>query len=62
MGQKNLAVLTGQLYYWGRLKFYDLRAVLTNTLYSAFVFLEQLYSLINNWNEDIPCNLKKKTT
>ena len=40
MGQKNLAVLTGRLYYQGRLKFGDLRAVMTNTPYIAFAFLE----------------------
>ena len=50
MGPKNLAVLTGWPYYRGRLKFHDLRAVITNTLYSAFAFLEQLFSLINNQN------------
>ena len=53
MGPKNLAVLTGWPYYQGRLKFHDLRAVITNTLYSAFAFLEQLFSLINNQNVDI---------
>ena len=52
MGQKHLAVLTGWLYYQGRLKFCDLRAVVTNTLYIAFAFLEQLFSLINNLNVD----------
>ena len=50
MGQKNLAVLTGWPYYWGRLKFYDLRAGMTNTPYIAFAFLE--HSLINNRNVD----------
>ena len=29
MGQKNLALLTGWLYYQGRLKFHDLRAIMT---------------------------------
>ena len=29
MGQKNLAVLTEWLYYRGRLKFHDLRAIMT---------------------------------
>ena len=53
MGQKNLAVLTGWSYYRGRLKFHDLRALMTNTPYIAFTFLEQLFSLINNQNVDI---------
>ena len=26
---------------------------MTNTQYNAFAFLEQLFSLINKWNEDI---------
>ena len=52
MGQKHLAVLTGWLYYQGRLKFHDLRAIMTNTSYIAFAFLEQLFSLINNRNVD----------
>ena len=53
MGQKNLAVLTGWPYYRGRLKFHDLRAIMSNALYSKFAFLEQLFSLINNRNVDI---------
>ena len=54
MGPKNLAVLMGRPFHRGRLKFHDLRAVITNTLYIiAFVFLEQLFSLINNQNVDI---------
>ena len=53
MGPKNLAVLMGRPFHRGRLKFHDLRAVMTNTLYIAFVFLEQLFSLINNQNVDI---------
>ena len=52
MGQKHLAVLTGWLYYQGTLKFHDLRAIMTNTSYIAFAFLEQLFSLINNQNVD----------
>ena len=43
----------GRPFHQGRLKFHDLRAVMTNTLYIAFVFLEQLFSLINNQNEDM---------
>ena len=31
----------------------DLNAVMTNTPYIEFAFLEQLFSLINNRNEDI---------
>ena len=59
--QKNLAVLLGWPYYWGRLKFHELMAKMTNTLYSTFAFLEQLFSIINNWNVDIAySNLKKK--
>ena len=55
MAPKNLAVLMGRPFHRGRLKFHDLRAVMTNTLYIAFVFLEQqlLFSLINNQNVDI---------
>ena len=37
-------------------KFHDLSAVMTNALYSEFVFLEQLFSLINNRNIDIAYN------
>ena len=44
-------------YYRGRLKFHDLRAVMTNTPgmtpYIAFAFFEQLFSLTNNYNADI---------
>ena len=40
-------------------KFHDLRAVMTNTLYREFVFLEQLFSLINNRNVDIAYNNRK---
>ena len=47
MGKKNLAVLLGWLYYQGRLKFHDLRALMTNTSYIPGTFLEQLFSLIN---------------
>ena len=50
-----MAVLVGWPYYQDRLKFNDLRAVKTNTLYCAFAFLEQRLSLINNqkFNVDI---------
>ena len=60
MGQKNLAVLTGWPYYRGRLKFHDLRAIMSNTLYSKFAFLEQLFSLINNRNVDITYSNRRK--
>ena len=43
-------------------KFHDLRAVMTNTLYREFLFLEQqllLFSLINNRNVDIAYNNRK---
>ena len=33
---------------------------MTNTLYSTFAFLEQLFSIINNWNVDIVYNNYKK--
>ena len=46
MGQKNWP------YYRGRLKFHHLRALMTSTPYIAFAFLEQLFALINNRNED----------
>ena len=51
MGQNNLAVLTGWPYYWGRIKFHDLRAVMTNTLHIAFTVLFSL--IINNQNVDM---------
>ena len=60
MVQKNLAVLTWWPYYQGRLKFHELRAEMTNTRYSTFAFLEQLFSIINNWNVDIVYSIKKK--
>ena len=60
MGQKNLAVLTGWPYYRGRLKFHYLRAIMSNTLYSKFAFLEQLFSLINNRNVDISYSNRRK--
>ena len=47
MGKKNLDVLMGWLYYQGKLKFHDLRALMTNTPYIPVTFLEQLFSLIN---------------
>ena len=47
-------------YYRGRLKFHDLRAIMTNTPYSAFTFLEQLFSLINNRNVNIAYGNRKK--
>ena len=46
-----MALLTGWLYYWGRVKFHDLRAEMTNTPYIAFTLLEQvMFSWINNQN------------
>ena len=56
MSQKNLALLTGSTYYRGRLKFHDFRAIMTNTPYRAFAYLEQLFSLINNRNVDVVVN------
>ena len=53
MVQKNLAVLMWWPYYPGRLKFHELRSEMTNTRYSTFAVLEQLFSIINNWNVDI---------
>ena len=60
MVQKNLAVLTWWPYYQGRLKFHELRSEMTNTPYSTFAFLEQLFSIINNWNVDIVYSIKNK--
>ena len=57
MSQKHLAVLTGWPYYRGRLKFHDLRAVMTNTPYIAFTVL---FPLINNSNVDIAYSNSKK--
>ena len=37
-----MALLMGWLYYWGRVKFHDLRAEMTNTPYIAFTLLEQV--------------------
>ena len=54
-GQKNWP------YYRGRLKFHDLRAVMTNTQYNAFAFLEQLFLLINKWNVDIVYSEKNES-
>ena len=41
------------------------RAKMTNTLYGTFAFLEELFSIIKNWNVDIAysnnyCNYYKK--
>ena len=56
MGQKYfayLAILMGWPYYWGRLKFYDLRAVMPNTLYLVFTFtaffISRKYPNHNGW-------------
>ena len=43
------------------------RAEMTNTLYGTFAFLEELFSIIKNWNVDIAysnnyCNYYKKKT
>ena len=46
-------------YYRGRLKFHDLWVIMTNTPYSTFAYLEQLFSLINNRNVDIAYTRKK---
>ena len=57
MGQKNWP------YYRGWFKFHNLRAVMTNTPYIAFAFLEQLFSLRNNRNVVIAySNWKNKNT
>ena len=51
MGQKKLAVLlTEWPYYQGKLKFHDLRAVITNTPHIAFTVL---FTVANNENVDI---------
>ena len=53
----------GWPYYRGRIKFHELRAEMTNTPYSTFAFLEQLFSIINNRDVDIAYrNLKKIST
>ena len=49
-GPKRLARLMGWPYYQGRLKFHDLRAVMTNKPYIAFSIV---LSLKNNLNVDI---------
>ena len=46
-------------YYRGRLKFHDMKAVMTNTPYIALSFLEQPFSLINNRSEDIAYSNRK---
>ena len=51
MGQKKLAVLlTEWPYYQGKLKFHDLRAVITNKPHIAFTVL---FTVANNGNVDI---------
>jgi len=40
----------------------NMRAEMTNTLYSTFAVLEQMFSIINNRNVDIKYSNKKKTT
>ena len=53
---KKMAVLMGWMYYWGSVKFHELRVVMTNITYIAFALVE-LFSSINNWNIDIMyCN------
>ena len=49
-GPKKLAVLTEWPYYQGKLKFHDLRAVITNTPHIAFTVL---FTVVNNGNVDI---------
>ena len=51
-------------YHWGRPKFYDLRALMTNIpyMYIAFTFLEQLFSLIINQNVNIVSIIEKTTS
>ena len=46
----NRPVVTGWPYYQGRLKFNDLRSIMTKTPYITFIVL---FSLINNRNVDI---------
>ena len=54
-----MALLTGWLYYWGRVKFHDLRVEMTNTPYIAFTLLEQvLFSWINN--QTTGCKIKSQ--
>ena len=61
MGKKNLAVLIGWLYYQGRLKFQDLRALMRNTPYIPVTFLEQLFSLINTGMKILRTVIEKTT-
>ena len=53
-------VFTGWPYYWGGVKFHELRAIMTNTPYIAFAFLEQLFSLINNLNRNVEIAYSKR--
>ena len=57
---KKFGCINGVALLSGRLKFHDLRAVMSNTLYSKFAFLEQLFSLINNRNVDIAYSNRRK--
>ena len=50
MGQNELGILTGWPYDRGRLKYHDLRAVMTNTPYITFTLP---FSLINKGNVDV---------
>ena len=55
-GPKKLAVLTGWPYYQGRLKFHDLRVVMTNSIHQEYtiqIAFTVLFSLMNNWNLDV---------
>ena len=49
MGQNELGVVSGWPYYRGRLKYHDLRAVMTNAPYITFAVLFS----INNRNVDL---------
>ena len=63
MGQKNIFRIKGaRPYYWERVKYHDLRAVMANTPYIASTLLEQLFSLINNQNVDIAHSNCKNST
>ena len=63
VGPKKIFRIKGaRQYYWERVKYHDLRAVIANTPYIASTLLEQLFSLINNQNVDIAHSNCKSST
>lgn len=61
---KKCGHIRGWPYHWGRPKFYDLRALMTNIpyMYIALTFLEQPFSLIINQNVNIVSIIEKTTS